>query len=113
MSQRQLYRYSGRGTKYLIVLNFEVVNKLLAFFSILFGHLLLREAEAAVGAEVELRLAAACSNRGLWPRPIREEVERLEQRLGGLQVGSGLRRRVMGAAGSSCFMNAKASRPWG
>ena len=57
-------------------------------YAISFGNLFLREAEAAVGAEVELRLAAACSNRGLWPRPIREEVERLEQRLGGLQVGS-------------------------
>ena len=47
---------------------------------------LLRAAEAAVGAEVELRLTAACSNRGLWPRPIKEEFERLEQRLGSLQV---------------------------
>ena len=43
-------------------------------------------AEAAIGAEVELRLGAACSNRGLWPRPIKEEVERLEQRLGSMQV---------------------------
>lgn len=50
-----------------------------------------------MGAEVELRLAAACSNRGLWPRPIREEVERLEQRLGGMQVGAlacGVHRRI-------------------
>ena len=51
-----------------------------------FGFLVLRAAEAAVGAEVELRLSAACTNRGLWPRPIKEDFERLEQRLGSLQV---------------------------
>ena len=33
-----------------------------------------QQAEASIGREVELRLTAACSNRALWPLPIREEV---------------------------------------
>ena len=47
----------------------------------------MREAERHVSVEVDERLAAAASNRSLWPLPIRTEVAKMEQRLEALQVG--------------------------
>lgn len=37
-------------------------------------------------SEVESRMAAASSNRMMWPRALREEVGRIESRVEGLQA---------------------------
>jgi hypothetical protein len=66
-------------------------------------------AEAAVASEVESRMAAVGGNRALWPGAAREEVERLEEKVGGSGLGGGVWCVFRGCSRVCCECKAPAS----